>query len=69
MIDKELDARLIAIESSLAVAEKVIDELNEVVIEQGKKIDVLVRQNRYLLSCLNDGAVKPQAEETPPPHY
>ena len=69
MPDDVLEERLIAIESALAIAEKVIDELNQVVIEQGKKIDFLVKQNQYLLNSLNEEAVKPLSEETPPPHY
>ncbi len=69
MPDDVLEERLIAIESALAIAEKVIDELNQVVIDQGKKIDFLVKQNQYLLNSLNEEAVKPLSEETPPPHY
>lgn len=69
MSDDVLEERLIAIESALAIAEKVIDELNQVVIDQGKKIDFLVKQNQYLLNSLNEEAVKPLSEETPPPHY
>ena len=53
MPDDVLEERLIAIESALAIAEKVIDELNQVVIDQGKKIDFLVKQNQYLLNSLN----------------
>lgn len=69
MPDDVLEERLIAIESALSIAEKVIDELNQVVIDQGKKIDFLVKQNQYLLNSLNEEAVKPLSEETPPPHY
>lgn len=69
MSDDVLEERLIAIESAQAIAEKVIDELNQVVIDQGKKIDFLVKQNQYLLNSLNEEAVKPLSEETPPPHY
>lgn len=69
MPDDVLEERLVAIESALAIAEKVIDELNQVVIDQGKKIDFLVKQNQYLLNSLNEEAVKPLSEETPPPHY
>lgn len=64
-----LEERLIAIESALAIQEKFVDDLNQVVIEQGKKIEKLVKQNQYLLSSVNDDLVKPLSEETPPPHY
>lgn len=68
-MDKDLELRLNEIEMALAQTEKYIDELNAVVIEQGKKIDYLLKQNKYLLSRLEDEVVKPLFEETPPPHY
>lgn len=61
--------RLINIETLLAEHEKVLDELNEVIIEQGKQIERLAKQNQFLLSKIEDEGVKPQSEETPPPHY
>lgn len=68
-MDKDLELRLNEIEMALTQTEKYIDELNAVVIEQGKKIDYLLKQNKYLLSRLEDEVVKPLSEETPPPHY
>ena len=69
MEDKILDQRLIDIEINLANQEKMLDELNGAVIEQGKIIDLLRRQNKLLLEALKEDAVKPLSEETPPPHY
>ena len=69
MEDKILEERLINIEINLANQEKVIDELNSVIIEQGKTIDLLVRQNKMLIEAMREDAVKPLSEETPPPHY
>ncbi len=69
MKDEILEQRLIDIEINLANQEKVIDELNSVVIEQGKNIDLLLRQNRMLIEALREDTVKPLSEETPPPHY
>ena len=65
----EFEERLMNIEMALANQERVLDDLNQVVIDQGKKIDFLVKQNQYLLNSLNEEAVKPLSEETPPPHY
>ena len=48
------EERLIKIETVLSEHERLIEELNEVIISQGKMID---------------HAVKPLSEETPPPHY
>ena len=63
------EERLIEIETAIAGMEKTIDELNQVVIEQGKQIESLTKQNLYLLEMLKNETVKPQSEETPPPHY
>ena len=64
-----MEQRLINIEIAIANQEKVIDELNQVVIAQGKQIDNLLRQNKYLLSILENDVVKPSGEELPPPNY
>ena len=63
------DERLMNIEIALANHEKMLDELNQVIIEQGKAIEKLIRQNQYLMNLAEQDAVKPQSEETPPPHY
>lgn len=65
----ELEERLIEIEMALANQEKTIDDLNEVVIKQGKIIDELVKQTRLIKDSLPQDFVKPLSEETPPPHY
>ena len=64
-----IEQRLIDIEIAIANQEKIIDELNQVIINQGKQIDNLLRQNKYLLSVLENDIVKPSSEELPPPHY
>lgn len=61
--------RLIDIEMALTENERQIEDLNQVIISQGKQIDRLVKQVQYLFSQLNQDIVKPQNEETPPPHY
>lgn len=68
-MDKDVEQRLIEVETALAQSEKYIDDLNAVVIEQGKKIDYLIKQNKYLLAKIEEDVVKPLSEETPPPHY
>lgn len=69
MEEQFLEDRLIDIESAIAILEKNVDDLSQVVIEQGKTINRLLKQNTYLLELLKNDAVKPQSEETPPPHY
>lgn len=68
-MDRDLEKRLVEIETALTLNEKYIDDLNTVVIEQGKKIDYLTKQNQYLLAKMEEDVVKPLSEETPPPHY
>ena len=65
----DLENRLIDIETALATQQKMLDDLNDVIIAQGKAIDKLVKETAYLLSQMKDDAVKPLSEETPPPHY
>lgn len=61
--------RLMTIEMALAEQARELEDLNSVIIEQGKMIDRLCKQNQYLLNNMGQDAVKPQSEETPPPHY
>lgn len=69
MADKE--QRLIDIEMALSNLERTVDDLNEVIIRQGKDIAFLQKQNHYLTEALRNtqSVVKPLEEETPPPHY
>lgn len=69
MIDLEINQRLIAIEMTLDNQQKALDDLSEMVVKQGKIIDTLTVQNTLLKSMLSQDIVKPQSEETPPPHY
>ncbi len=64
-----LDERLIDIEMAVANLQKTVDELNEVVIRQGREIDLLVKENKLLADMLKEENIKPLQEETPPPHY
>lgn len=69
MNEAEIKSRLIDVEMALDNQAKVIDELNEMVIKQGKLIDTLIKQQEYLKNILSTDVVRPQSEETPPPHY
>ena len=69
MLKEDLEQRLINIETALACQEKMLDEINQVVIEQAKMIDRLKLENQYLLDNFQREVVKPLSEETPPPHY
>ena len=66
MVDTD---RLTEIERHLADLEAQLDDLNTVVIQQGKKIDRLEKDYRTLRDSMDASLVKPLSEETPPPHY
>lgn len=61
--------RLTDIERHLADLEAQLDDLNAVVIRQGKQLDKLEKEYRTLRDSMDASLVKPLSEETPPPHY
>lgn len=61
--------RLIDIELALTSQQRIIDELNEVLIVHSKEIDILKKENAALKTALEKDVVKSIDEETPPPHY
>lgn len=68
---KNTEERLMDIEMAISDIERIVDDLNEVIIRQGKDIAFLQKQNHYLTEALRNtqSVVKPEEEETPPPHY
>ena len=68
---ENINNRLIDIEIVLSNLERTVEELNEVIIKQGKDIAFLQKQNHFLVEALRNTqtTVKSQEEETPPPHY
>lgn len=69
MNEVELQNRFIDIEMALDNQQKAIDDLSDMIIKQGKMLDYLLKQNEALKSSIGQDVVKPQSEETPPPHY
>ena len=65
------EQRFIEIEMALSNLERTVEDLNEVIIKQGKDITFLQKQNHYLIEALRNAqnVVKPLDEETPSPHY
>ena len=67
-----VDERLEALEVRLAYQDQVIEDLNQTVIDQWKKIDALRRQLAELLDRVQEVEDSPagsRAPEPPPPHY
>lgn len=69
MNNSEFEERLVNIEIAIANQERIIEDLNQVIIYQGNMLDRLTKQNQYLISTIGQDTVKPLNEETPPPHY
>ena len=64
-----IQKRLIDIEMLLTEQQRMLDDLNEVMISYGKQIDCLKKENLLLKNLIERETVKPLSEETPPPHY
>lgn len=69
MNDIEIRNRLIDLEMAIDNQQKMLNDLNEVVIWQSKIITQLTKNYDNLRQMLDTDVVKPLPEETPPPHY
>ena len=69
----DLEARVEALEVRVAYQDQMIEDLNQTVIDQWKKIDALRRQLNELLDRVQEvedsSTGGPSAPEPPPPHY
>ena len=69
---KDLEQRLILLESRLTYHERMAEEMSDVVAEQARTIDLLREQVRRLNEKIRDLAAgwtpSPQ-DDKPPPHY
>lgn len=57
------------LEVRIAHQEKMLAELNEIVTDQWRRIDLLERQVRQLREEMRNMAPPREGEEPPPPHY
>ena len=65
-----MDPRLVELEMKAAYLEHTVEELNQALVAQQKRIDVLERELKRLRDQYETGAfIKKPEEETPPPHY
>jgi uncharacterized coiled-coil protein SlyX len=62
-------SRLHALEIRIAHQDKSIDELNDVIAAQWRKIDVLERRLAQLREEIQNIGSTREAPEPPPPHY
>lgn len=68
---QDIEQRFINLEIALTNIERTVDDLNSVIIRQEKEIEHLKKQTKILIETIKNShnTVKPQEEETPPPHY
>jgi SlyX protein len=69
---QSVNDRLEALEVRVAYQDQVIEDLNQAIIDQWKKIDTLRRQLNEVLDRVQEvegSAAGPRAPEPPPPHY
>ena len=65
-----MEERIIELEKKMAFQEVAIEDLNQAVIDQQKKIDSLEGALKALKNILSkEEFVRPLEEEEPPPHY
>jgi SlyX protein len=67
-----MNERLTELEVRVAFQEKTIQDLNEVVTDQQRRIDRLAQELEAVksrLAALAPAMVIPQEDEKPPPHY
>ena len=70
---KEINDKIIEIETKMAFQEETIDQLNDVIINQQKAIDALKRQLIQLNTKVEEESQHWQSDNNPvdetPPHY
>lgn len=57
------------LETKVAYQDQIIEDLNQVIIEQQKQIDKLIRMYKELTQDEDDTNIKDISLEVPPPHY
>lgn len=70
MPESEQNLRIAELEMRIAQQDRVIADLNEMVVAQWRKIDALERRLGELREEFDAAALaRPDAPEPPPPHY
>lgn len=67
-----MEKRITDLEIRIAHQEASIEELTQSYLQQQQQLQAMQVQIEYLRSLLKDmsnSAVRPQSEESPPPHY
>ena len=70
MTEEEIEKRFITLETKCAYLEDFVSDLQEAVVSQGKEIDRLKVENKFMAEKISE--LMENAEEIPnrkPPHY
>ncbi|MGN0739339.1 MAG: SlyX family protein [Treponema sp.] len=70
MTEEEIEQRFITLETKFAYLEDFVSDLQEAVVSQGKEIDRLKIENKFMAEKISE--LMENAEEIPnrkPPHY
>jgi SlyX protein len=68
MTDSQDNERFLVLETKVAYQEKLIADLNEVILQRGREIDTLTARVQNLEKSFSEGA-GPDPSHEPPPHY
>jgi uncharacterized coiled-coil protein SlyX len=69
MTSAEISERFMLLETKVAYQEKLLDDLNQVLLERGRQVDDLSRQLQSALDTLRSTLKDPKPGHEPPPHY
>jgi SlyX protein len=67
-----MQERIVELESKVAFQDELINRLDEILVAQRDELDRLSERVRRLEEQVKAGGasmIRPEAEETPPPHY
>lgn len=68
-MEKELEGRLVALETKLAFLEDFVSKLQEVAVDNQRTIEVLRQENRILSGRIQDLLESVDVPNRRPPHY
>lgn len=63
------EERFVTLETKLAYQEKLLSDLNDVLLERTRQIDKLESRVKQLEQLSREGGREFSGEESPPPHY
>ena len=69
MTSAEISERFMLLETKIAYQDKLLDELNQVLLERGRQVDDLSRKLQSAIDTLRSTLKEAKPGHEPPPHY